>query len=265
MPPETGSDGEVTVDTIIDCDVWDSIANGLQAINRFETVFEFTPDGFENRSVDAANVAMVRQTVDADDFDHYDVSGTFRLGVNIERFGDVIGKVDAPVHLWYDWDNYEFVIEAGEIEFRMAGLTVDSVTGSPFDVPPADKDGYVVDCTVPTDKFDRAVDVTDMVTNYCTFTFDDDSAFTVTGDGDTDSVSVDIHDADDFAYNDDGTPDTRVTVKQSLSYLQDFVSIIDADTFRMVTGDNMPYHVWTTRHDTIDTKIMQAPRLPKSA
>lgn len=271
--PQTKAKQEPTVDTIAPADLWEEIADGVNTIGHDEGVFEFGPDAFRVVVKDAANVALIKQEVDATDFESYDVDDYFAIGINTQRFEDVLGKVDdVPVRLSYDWNTYKFDIQADDVDYHMAGLDADSVNGSPADIPPVkDADdlpgtkSYCVDVTLPVDKLDRASGLVDMVTSIAHFNMGgDDGIFVIEGPGDTDSVTVDVHESDAFEWRED-PPESVELCKQSNNYLQDVVGLIDEDTVRVVTGPGLPYHLWTKRADgRIDTKVMQAPRVDNS-
>lgn len=258
---------EPTVETIADAGLWEAIADGVNTIGHDEGVFIFKPDRFEVAVKDAATVALIRQRVDATDFEHYDVEDTFSMGINTQRFEDLLGVVDdVPVQFEWDWDVYTFRFQAEDVEYDLSGLDVKSVNGSPADVPPPkDEYDFCVDATLPTEKFVRASKVVDMNTDHATFVMGGDGdQFVIEGKGDNDASRVTIHEDDRFSWNEDPPEDERVC-RQANGYVEDVAGLIEEDTFRMVTGGELPYHIWTTRHDgVIDTKFIQAPRISKS-
>lgn len=257
---------EVTVETISDANVWEAVVDGVNDIGGAEAVFEFTPDGFKTVVKDPANVALIRQEVAAEDFAHFDVDGTFASGVNGNTFDDLLTAIsNAPVEFGWDWDSYTWDFHADDVDYDMSGITPESVNGSPAEVPPLkDELPYVVDVTMPVDKFKRASKVVDMNTQIATFRMGgDDGKFVIEGEGDTDAGRVTIHESDLFEWN-EPAPDDEVVCRQSNEYMKDVVKLLDEDTVRIVTGPETPYHLWTTREDVIDTKILQAPRVDSS-
>lgn len=269
--PQTKAKQEPTVETIAPADLWEDVADGVNTIGHSEGVFEFAPDAFRVVVKDAANVALIKQEIDPADFESYDVDDYFAIGVNTQRFEDVLGKVDdVPVQLKYDWDTYQFDINADDVNYHMAGIDAEAVNGSPADIPPIKdaedlpgRKSYCVDVTVPVDKLDRATGLVDMVTQIAHFNMGgENGVFVIEGPGDTDSVTVDVHESDVFEWRKD-PPEQVELCKQSNHYVGEVVDLIDEDAVRIVTGPGLPYHLWTTRNDVIDTKIMQAPRVEK--
>lgn len=265
---QTKPKGETTVETIADADLWAEIVDGFTAIQSAqEGVFEWSPEGFRVVVKDAANVALIRQEVDPEHFEHFDVDGDFMSGVDGSTFDDLLSAIDdVPVEFGYDWDTYKWSFHADDVDYDMAGIDPESVTGSPVQVPPVkDEHPYDVDVTMPVDKFERASDIIEMNTSVATFRMGgDDGIFVIEGAGDTDAGRISIHEDDAFEWNEDPPADVQVC-KQSNKYIQDVVDLLDEDTVRIVTGPELPYHLWTKRADgRIDTKLMQAPRIDSS-
>lgn len=258
---------EPTVETIADADLWETVADGVNTIAHDEAVFEFEPGQFKVVVKDAANVALIRQTIDADDFEHYDVAGRFATGVNTQRLEDLLKIVDdVPVSFGWDWDKYKFDFKAGDVEYDLAGIDPDSVRGSPTEVPPVkDELPYTVDITLPVDKLKRAYKIVDMNTDHATLRFGgEDAIFVIEGQGDTDASRVTIHDDDAFEWRED-PPANEDICRQANDYIGEVVSILEEDTVRFVTGPECPYHLWTNRADgRVKTKLMQAPRVDNS-
>lgn len=255
-----------TVETITDGDVWETIVDGVNDIGHDEGVFEFTPDGFKCVVKDPANVALIRQEVDADDFEHFDVDGEFMSGASGQTFDDLLSAIDdVPVEFGWDWDTYKWSFHADDVDYDMAGIDAESVNGSPAEVPPTKPDlPYDVDVTMPVDKFKRASDIIDMNTSVATFRMGGDrGVFVIEGEGDTDAGRIRVHEDDAFEWNED-PPEDVVVCRQSNEYMKEVAGLLDEDTVRIVTGPELPYHLWTTRNGVVDTKILQAPRVDTS-
>jgi len=255
---------EPTVDTIADADLWQTVVDGVNGLSSItESVFEFGPAGFRTTTKDAANVALIRQNIDPDAFDIYEVDDTFESGINTERFDDLLAAIDdVPVDFGWDWEAYKWSFTADDVDYEMAGITPDGVKGSPADVPDVDDDKpFVIDVTMPVDKFDRASQIVEMNTTVATFRMGgDDGTFIIEGHGDDDAGTVRVHESDAFAWNED-PPEDAVVCRQSNDYISEVVDLLDKDTVRFVSGPEMPYFIWTTRNDVVDTKIVQAPRI----
>lgn len=264
------STDEPTVDTIADPDLWAALADGVNMLSaKQESVFEFDPDGLTIRLKDSANVGLIRQTVDADDFEHFDVTGTFTLGINTGKLSDLVGVADTTVDLSYNWSTYKMDFTSGDVDYELSGIQPDAVAASPTAVPGLkDEHDWVVDVDLPVDVWERATNLMDLAgtgDGQGNFFASKDSVgdFVVEGQGDDDKSRVRIHESDAFNWRVDPPEDT-VESRHANAYMKDFVKRVDEDTVRFVTGEHLPMHVWTTRADgRIDTKYMQAPRIPK--
>jgi len=260
---QTKSKSEPTVETIAEPKIWRAIVDAVNTVAHDEAVFEFDTDGLRIRTKDAANVALVRQFIAADDFEHYDVESPHASGMNTQKFEDLLKAVDDDlIEFGWDWDVYKWDFHADGVNGKISGITPDSVNGSPVDVPPVKEEyEYSVDVTLPVDRFKKASKVVDMASDHATFRMGGDKGvFVISGKGDTDEYTVDVHEDDAFEWREDAPTAIAETV-QSNDYIQEVVSLLDEDTVRFVNGPELPYHLWTTRAGCIDTKIMQAPRI----
>jgi hypothetical protein len=264
---------QTKVETIAGAGLWQTIVDGVNGLSGAEAVFEFGPDFLRVRKKDPANVALVRQIVDAAHFEHYDVGAPFSIGIQTTKFDDLLSVAsgDEPVDFRYDWDSYKLEFKANGVEYEMPGVDADSVTGSPVEVPPLkDEHDYNVDVTLPVALWERACDVVELAgagdgQGNFVVSEDEPGTFFVEGAGDTDTSRVRFDDKDDFEWRED-PPERFVESRHSNSYMPEMVDLIDEDTVRFATGNELPYHVWTERDDgRVDTKIMQAPRIDSSA
>lgn len=244
-----------------------SVVDGIREVAHDEAVFEFSPDGFRCAVKDAANVALIKQEIDAADFPAWEVSEPFLMGVNCVKLDDLIGVVSkgAPIKFDYNFDKFVFDVEFEDVHYTMAGIDPEQVNGRVETMPPVkDELDYCVDVTMPVGKWEKATQVVELSgagAGQADFEMSEDG-FVIAGNGDTDKSSVDIHEDDDFEWREDPPARERICT-QSNDYMQEIVDLIDEDAVRLLTGDDLPYHVWTTRNDVIETKFMQAPRLKK--
>lgn len=264
---------KTAVETIVDAGLWEAVAEGVNSIaTREEAAFEFDDDGLRVRVKDTANVAMITQTVPADEFEHYAVGGDVTIGVNTAKFEDLLDVANGDtVEFNLNAETRKFEFEVPGVEYELTGINPDSMGNSPVDVPPIKPEyDWAVDVDLPVELWERGTDVVDLAgSGHGTFVAPggDDDRLLLEGAGDTDKSRVDLSDHDDFAWrsdapNADGVPDTRVECVQSNEYMPEVVSVIDEDVVRFVTGTELPYHVFTERCDgRIDTKLLQAPRI----
>lgn len=261
---------EPTVETIADAKIWRALAEGVDSVvpdSDREAVFEFSPDRLIVRKKDPASVALIRQVVDATDFEHYDVEDTFAIGVDTEKLEDLLKASDnaETVELRYDWEDYKLKYRAGNVEYDMSGVDADSVRGSPTEVPPIkDEYGYNIDVSLPVELWSQGCDVAELSGRgdgqaHFESPEGERGTLALTGEGDTDASRVNLHEDDGFEWNED-LPSGKVEARMSNKYMPNIVDAISEDYVRFVTGDGNPYHVFTERADgRIETKFMQAP------
>lgn len=256
---------EPTVETIAPKSMWREICDGVNTIGHDEGVFVFDTDGFECVIKDAANVALISQRVDAADFDSYDVDGRFSVGINTAKLDDVLKECgNVPVSISYDWDTFTVQFRAGDVRYNTSGIDPEQVRGSPADIPPVkEKFPYDIDVEIPVDRFERASNLIELETQIATWHMGGDVGFVMKGAGDVDDVNIAIHEGDGFEWRKD-PPEDVVECRQSNKYIQEVVGLLDESTVHVVTGEELPYHLWTTRADVIETKVMQAPRVDSS-
>jgi proliferating cell nuclear antigen len=260
------------VETIVDATLWERFVDGMNAVGtKGEVALQFDESGLRAALKDAANVALIAMECDADAFEHFAVGGSgVTIGVNTEKFADLLkaAKGDDPVKFHLNAETRKFDFEANGVEYELAGVNPDSMGGTPVDIPPVkDELPYSIDVQMPVDKWSTGCDVIDLAgSGHGTFVYDPDAPgdFVLEGKGDTDTSRVVLSDHDAFEWN-EPEPDTRVEDVQSNDYMPEIVSVLedgDNDVVRFVTGNELPFHTWTSHADgRIDTKLMMAPRI----
>jgi len=246
------------VETIVDADLWEAVVDGVNQVGtKQEAAFEFEDDRLRIRVKDAANVAMIAQTVDTDGFEHYAVgSDRVVIGINTEKFADLLDVADGddPVRFNLNAETRKFEFEANGVEYELAGINPDSMGGTPVDVPPLkDEYDWAVRCDLPVEKWSTGCDVVDLAgSGHGTFAYDADAdTFALEGHGDTDTSRVDLTDHDDFGWRED-KPDADVECVMSNDYMPELIDVLedgDDEVVRFVTGNELPIHVWQTHAD----------------
>jgi len=260
------SQSETAVETTVDADLWESVCDGVNTIaSRNEAAFEFDSDGLRIRVKDAANVAMIAQTVPADEFEHYDVDGDVTIGIDTGTFEDLLDTADGDsVEFNLNAETRKFEFQSNTVEYDLSGIDADKMNGTPVDVPTLeDEHDYAIDAGLPVDMWERGTDVVELAgVGHGTFVYDPDTGdLVLRGKGDTDTSRVVLSDAAAFDWR-DGPPDDRVECIMSNDYMPEVIDVIDEDVVRFVTGTELPIHVYTDRADSrIDTKLLQAPRI----
>jgi proliferating cell nuclear antigen len=161
-----------------------------------ECRMELGSDGLRVRAVDPASVAAVAVDLPADAFETYDAGGE-TVGVDIERFADVVGLADAgdTVRLALDTERRQLHLLVGELSYTL-GLIDPEAIREPLD--PAEME-YDCPATValPGSDVGRIVDAGDMVSNHLTLAVDPDrQQFSAAASGDTDDVTLSFPEAD---------------------------------------------------------------------
>jgi proliferating cell nuclear antigen len=262
---------EYTIRTEVDAALWEAIVDAVNTIgSKQEAAFEFGEEELRIRVKDAANVAMVAQDVDVTGFDTYTVGGTGAvIGLNTAKFGDLldVAKGSDTVSFNLNAETRKFEFEANGVEYELAGIDPESMTGTPTDVPPVkDEHDYTIRCRLPVEKWSTGIDVVDLAgSGHGTFAYrPTPGTFALEGHGDTDTSRVALTDHDAFAWV-DGSPESTVECVMSNEYMSEVIDIIEAgddDAVRFVTGTELPFHVWQTHADgRIETKVLQAPRI----
>lgn len=153
-------------------------------------------DGIRIPAIDPATVASAELALAPDAFDSYDAEPT-HVGLDLERFRDVVGLADSDqsIHLALDAETAILHVSVGELEYGLALLDPDTVR-SPPDQSTAEF-GFTGEVVTTPDVLHRGVRAADMVSDHLALGIDDDErAFYVTADGDTDDVSLAVPEAD---------------------------------------------------------------------
>ncbi len=201
-----------------------------------ECRLHFEPDGLRVVAADPAQVALVTVKLDADAFERYDADGT-TVGIDIERFGDLVGMAegDVPISLVLDRETWTLDVTLGEISYSMALLDPESVQRPPdrseMNFP------YEASLEIESAQIDRFVRAVGMVTDYVEIGVDPDApALVVSGEGDTDEVSF-VSDEEELL---DISPGDVASLF-SLNYVSDVSRAIPSGTaVSLRLGDDCP-------------------------
>lgn len=177
------------VDAVVDAERLGSALSVVGALVD-ECRIELAVDGLRVRAVDPANVAAVSVDVPAAAFSEYDAGGE-TVGIDIERFTEVVGLADAgtTVRLALDAERRRLHLLVGELSYTL-GLIDPEAIREPLD--PAE---MTYDCpaslALPGSDVGRIVDAADMVADHLTLGVDADAEeFYAEASGDTDDVAL---------------------------------------------------------------------------
>ena len=250
------AESETTFSAIADAGVLQTFIEAQRTIVN-EAKLHLDEDGLHVTAVDPANVAMVDASVDAAAFEAYDATGGL-IGVDLSRLEDVLGFANAGdlVHLELNAETRKLEIEVDGLSYTLALIDPQSVRQEP-DIPELDLSARVV---FEGAELTRGIDAVDLVTDHIRFEADPDSKeFAISGEGDTDDVSVTL-DREDLI---DAQVDDGAASLFSLDYFKDLKSAIPGDAeVKMRLGTEFPVKTsFTTEEGTVDVLYMVAPRI----
>jgi len=209
--PDDATDAQTETDTDTDTQTETDLttdAGGFACIidaDRLETYLEayatlvdemklnITPEGFTARAVDAANVAMIDETLPADRFAHYSSTGG-TIGFNLDRLLNILGMADGDdlAELELNQETRKLQIQLGGLSYTLALIDPDSIRAEP-DIPDLD---LAAEATITGAQFDRGLTTVDMVSDHLTLrvgeTADGEEALFIEGEGDTDDVDLEL-------------------------------------------------------------------------
>jgi proliferating cell nuclear antigen len=248
----------------------ETISNAVAALRTTvdEAKLHFSPDGFESRAVDPANVAMVDVSIlnSDDDFERLETDGEeITLGVNLESFADVISMADSDDDLIGEVESGRLDMEFPQtgLSYNLALIDPDSIRQEPDlpDLGDSLKGTYVI----PGRVFDRGLKAADLVGDTISIHGESDAAMAFTAEGDTDDVRFVVGEGGD----DDllsGTLDGDEAVESifSLTYLEDMLSPVGKDAaVSMRLGAEFPIK-FRYSFESTDVQCMVAPRIEGS-
>lgn len=201
-----------------------------------ECVVRATPEGLAVDAQDPATVAMVSLELPAAAFEQYAADGA-RLGVDLERLGDVVGMADRdePVRLGLAAETRTLHVRVGELSYTLALIDPDAIRAPPEEIDLDDR--YAATVGVDGDAVAHLVGAAGMVSDHVELAAGE-GGFRASADGDTDSVTVEHPGKECDPFEVAGGP---VDSLFSVSYLAAFAGVVPPDaavTLRF--GDGQP-------------------------
>ena len=204
-----------------------------------ECVLRADADGLSAAAMDPATVGMVELDLGASAFEAYDATET-AMGVDLGRLRDVVGMGgrDQPVRLALDEETRTLYVRVGELSYTLALIDPDAIRSPPDEVDFADQ--FTATVAAEGAAFARAVEAADMVSDHLELGIDEDATHLYArADGDTDTVSVEIPEADCSTF-DPGTARSLF----SLQYLSSVERAVPADRrVQLRLGEEAPVEV----------------------
>lgn len=187
------SNDETVVETIVRAEVLNQAVDQLLSVVD-EATITIGKNGLSTAAVDPANVAMVKLDIDPGAFESIP-SGSITFGTSLTKLEDYLDGAtnDDPVLLAFDTKTRKMRIEHTNVEVDMAMIDPDAIRNEP-DLPELD-----LPCTfaVEAGVFQDAVERSTLVSDHVFLRADvDDELLEVRGEGDTDTIRVDLDSED---------------------------------------------------------------------
>ena len=212
----------------------DALAPVTALVN--ECKMQVDSDGLQITAVDPANVGMVDMELDAAAAASWSADGD-TLGLNLVRFGDVLGMADSDemVHLDLDPETRTLGIAIGGLDYTQALIDPDSIRQEP-DIPDLDLPAtYVFEGR----DIARAVTAADLCSDHLEIRGVHGGGLEFRAEGDTDDVTISVSGEDLLSRVFDG--DETVASLFSLEYLEDMTGAMPADAeVSLLVGDEFP-------------------------
>ena len=197
-----------------------------------EAVFQVHDGGLALDIMDPANVAMISATLGEAAFENLSAE-ELRMGVNLDRFEDVLGMGDGDASFDYDDETRKLVIEVDGLEYTMALIDPDSIRNAQ-DIPELD---FAAEVSIETSELKRGIKAAKMVSDTVELGIED-GEFVLSASGDTDDVDYTAEDASVSAAASDAVEDCNATF--SLDYVEDLMKAVSAEEATLWLGDELP-------------------------
>ena len=240
------------------------VGDWVQAISQFgdEAIVQINENGWRAKVSDASNVAFTDAMIDVNGFGVYDLDAEsnedgFVMGLNLERFGEVINMAASGTAIEFTCPTvHKMEIVAGGVSYTLQGINTDTIPT--VDSLP-EMDHTLRAGGVDMNELSRAVKACDMVGKECRFLADfETGSFEMVGAGDTDDVEADLTDmADDLSI------DESVEAIYAVGYMDGLTTAVPkGSTVALNAKSDYPLHVSAMAGDDfVQADIMLAPRL----
>ena len=171
-----------------------TLQNAMKAIAAIveEGVFKITPEGLSVAIVDASNSAMVSLNLPSSVFNKFNAESC-EIGVDITRFVAILAMADRidEVGLEIDEHTHKLAITMGGLSYDLALLDPSMIRKSPS-IPQLDLPAQI---TLLGSDFKRAIKAASMTADHLRIGVEGNT-FVMLAEGDTDTVRLDIAEAD---------------------------------------------------------------------
>jgi proliferating cell nuclear antigen len=201
-----------------------------------EAKIHVSNDGIRTIAVDPANVGMVDAGLSVDAFQMLETDGGV-LGLNLDRLDELVGLAENKsdlIHLELDAAKRKLRVSVGNIDGTMALIDPDSIRQEP-ELPALELPMYA---KMKGKELKQGLTAADMVSDHVQLQAKPNSShFTLTAEGDTDSISKEFEEDRDLALYEPGEANSLF----SLEYLKDITKPITKQTIvSMELGEEFP-------------------------
>ncbi|RZN62597.1 proliferating cell nuclear antigen (pcna) [Methanonatronarchaeum sp. AMET6-2] len=211
------------------------LKEAFDAVGRLvdEIKLKVTEDGLNTKAVDPANVAMSILSIPKEEFETYEQDEEMTIGIDLNRIDDILSLA-----------SNEDILNIHTEDGSMMNITV---SGFEYDISLIDpstirKEPNIPDLDLPAEivlngkRIQRAIKATEKISDYIVISTENDSLI-IKGEGDTDSVKIDIPKEDLIKID----ADENARSLFSLDYLSDMSkSLQKAPEVTMHLGTDYP-------------------------
>jgi len=175
---------DTVLETIVPAGELQTTLDILQALVQ-EAILHIGKDGIRTAVVEPGNVCMYHPVELGPSAFESVPSGSFALGINLERLEDSLHRAGpgTPVSLSFDTETRRLRVQYDRVDMDLACIDPDSIRDEPDNPDP----GLPNHFAIGTDDLEAAVDTVDLVTDHVDIHVDD-GAVRFRGEGDTDDA-----------------------------------------------------------------------------
>jgi len=240
------------------------VKDWLKTISQFggEAILQVNENGWRAKVSDASNIAFTDSMIDVNGFGVYDLDADdneegFIIGINLDRFDEVVSMADAGSAVEFSSPSrHKMEIVAGGVSYTLQGINPDTIP-TVNELP--EMDHTLRANGIDGDDLSRAVKACSMVGKEVRFIADaDENTLMALGAGDTDDVEADLTDSVG-----DLTVDESVESIYAVGYMDGLTAAIpNNSTIVMSLKSDFPLHASVmSGDDFVQSDIMLAPRL----
>ncbi|OUJ18743.1 DNA polymerase sliding clamp subunit PCNA [Methanonatronarchaeum thermophilum] len=211
------------------------LKESLDAVGRLvdEIKLNITEEGLNTKAVDPANVAMALLTIPEDEFESYNYTEDMTIGIDLNRIDDILSLASNEDILKIETEEGSMMnIQVSGFEYNISLIDPSTIRKEP-NIPDLELPAEIV---LNGQRIQRAIKATEKISDYIVLSTEDNSLI-ITGEGDTDSVKIDL--TEDDLIKIDSTENARSLF--SLDYLSDMSkSIQKAPEVTMHLGTDYP-------------------------